>query len=459
MTKLTDTQVRRAKPADKPYKLMDGRGLFCEVRPTGAKIWRYRYYIKSRSSHYTIGEYPAVTLADARGERDRLKQLARDGIDPNRHRERQALDAAGSAAQTFEVVAREYHAKKVDTWSDYYQSQWIKTMERDAFPLLGGRPIRDIAPHEVLALVRSIENRGALSVANLARMWVGQVCRYAIVTLRADIDPTAPIKGAVRKRPVRHNPGVDADQIAQLCRDLDGFAGYRTTVIAAWLLLYCFPRTVEVRKATWDEIDFEGRQWVLKPERMKARRGHVVPLSDQVVDLLDELHQYTGGQRWLFPNLRRPTECMSATTINRALERMGWKGQLSGHGFRTTASTLLHSMGADTEIIERQLAHAEKNQTKAAYNHAEYLPERRQLLQTWADYIDHLRGRFCLLVDPFPDRALAPAGRKPKFHGGGKIARLNPRINPGAAKSNDIDHAGQGQKAVVTHIKSRYKKG
>lgn len=405
---LSDVQLRRAKPEDKPYRLRDTGGLYLDIRPSGVRVWRCRFKIKGKEGVFTIGDYPGVSLSAARAERDRIKTLTRQGINPNEAKAIEKQMAEAEAANTFEIVAREHFLNKQSKWSDTYAHQYLTVMEGDVFPYIGHIPARDIKPIDILQILKRMEARGAPTLAINARMWCSQVFRYAVTTLRADIDPAAMLKGSIEKPEVRHNPGLDVVNIKQIAADLEGFAGFRTTVIGIWLMLICFPRTVELRRARWDEFDFEARVWSLTPERMKKKRRHLVPLSDQAVDLLKELHTLTGGQQWLFPNNRRPYDCMTATTINRALERMGWKGELSGHGFRTTASTLLHEMGYRTEVVEKQLAHADANKNRAAYNHAEYLAERREMLQVWADWVWSLRGLFCLLRDPFIDQTLRP---------------------------------------------------
>ena len=407
---LTDTKIRTTKPGDRAIKLRDDRGLFLDARPTGAKVWRCRFKIDGKEGTYTIGSYPDVGLADARQERDRVKALAKKGINPNDHKEQERQLQELAANNSFRSVALEVFERKSQGWTPYYGKQWATSMNNDVFPAFGDLPINEITAHQVLRLLQSVEDRGAPTVAINIRQWCSQVFRHAIVTLRADTDPAAMLSGAVTRPKVRHNPGLDAEKLQRLVADFEKARGYRTTQIALWLILLLFPRTAELRQATWDEFDLKAGVWYLKPERMKARRRHLVPLSSQAVDMLMELHALTGNQKWLFPNYRRPTDCMSATTILRLLQLLGWKGEITGHGFRTTASTLLHEMGYRSELIERQLAHADKNKVRAAYNHAEYLDERREMLQDWANWIWHLRGLCCLLRDPFSDRSLRPAG-------------------------------------------------
>lgn len=393
---LTDTAARKAKPTEKAYRLRDERGLYLEVRPTGAKFWRWRFELNGRESFYTIGEYPMVSLADARAERDRARQMVRNGLNPTAAREADRAAAEAAKAVTFRVIAEEWIAKSRDRWTPKHRAKVEHVMATDLYPAVGDQPIRDISAATILAILTAAEARGAPTIAVLIRQWSSAVFRYAISTLRADVDPTMALAGALRRKPVRHHPHLTTAQIPQLLEALDRYGGYITTKICMRMLLLTFVRTGELRQATWAEFDIEGDRlglggpaWLIPAERMKMRRQHVVPLSCQAAALLRDLAAYTGGQPWLFPNLRKPSQCLSITTINRALERMGYGGQFSGHGFRGTASTALNEMGYPSDHIEAQLAHIQGGVRKA-YNHAQYLPERRKMMQDWADLIDRL---------------------------------------------------------------------
>lgn len=400
MPALTDTKIRNAKPAEKPYKLQDGHGLYLEVRPSGSKVWRYRYWITpERDGIFTIGAYPTVTLSDARRNREWAREQVKQGLNPTHAKEAERMRRMGEHANTFELVAREWIHQNRAHWSANYLRQVETFMKRDVFTKIGALPIRSVTAAHLLGIIREIEKRGAQSVAVLIRQWSGQIFRFAVATLRADSDPAAALNGAIKRAPVRHNPPLSKEEIPKFLQLTGKYGGYRGTVIALDLILYTFVRTVELRKAEWSEFDLDAAEWRVPKERMKMAKkmkvgeSHIVPLARQAVDLLRELHTLSGGRRFLFPNLRTPNTCMTATTINRALDRMGYAGKFSGHGFRSTASTLLHEMGWRSEVIERQLAHAERDKVKAAYNHAEYLPERRKMMQAWADWIDGLAER------------------------------------------------------------------
>lgn len=386
---LTDTRIRTAKRARKPYKLTDSGGLHLEVRPSGAKLWRYRYRIAGKENLFALGEYPALGLADARTERDKARKMAKQGIHPAHNRQALLVAQVAENANSFEAVALEWIAQRRAKWTPYYLNQVERAMKADVYPYVGTLPIRSVTAAHLLEIVNRVGKR-APTVALLLRQWCSAVFRYAVSTLRADGDPTVALKGAIHRPKVEHHKPLTRTAIPDFLKALEKAGGYRTTVIAVRLLMLTFVRTGELRAAEWSEFDLDRAEWRIPAERMKMREPHIVPLSAQAVELLRELHTLTGGQRLLFPNYRRPKTCMTGTTINRALERMGYLGRFSGHGFRATASTMLNEMGYRPDVIERQLAHKERNQVRASYNQAQYLEERRQLMQAWADYIDSL---------------------------------------------------------------------
>ena len=409
---LTDTQIRNSKPGQTPVKITDGGGLYLELRPTGAKLWRYRYRIDGKENVFAVGEYvqaPAgesaeqaqirrdggmLTLAEARTKREECRALVKQGIHPAHQRQATRAEQSNKNGNTFEVIAREWIEKKKPGWSPYYLGQVEHGMQGDVYPAIGRLPIRNITAAHILEIIQRVEKRGAPTVALNLRQWTSAVFRYAVVTLRADADPAAALRGAIHRPPVEHHKALSRDQMVDFVKALDGYAGYTTTTIALRLMLLTFVRTVELRTAPWSEFDLDRAEWRIPAERMKMRDTHIVPLSRQAVALLRELHTFTGGRSHLFPNLRNPQTFMTATTLNRALERMGFNGKdtigFSAHGFRATASTMLNELGYRKDVIERQLAHAERDKTRASYNHAEYLPERTAMMQQWADLIDSI---------------------------------------------------------------------
>lgn len=386
---LTDVRIRQAKAAEKPYKLTDSGGLFIEIKPNGSKLWRYQYRIAGKSNLFAIGAYPSITLQEARTLHQAARTLVAKGFHPAHERARQKSDQAARNVETFRALAEDWIAEKQRSWSPYYAKQVTSYFTRDVYPKIGKRPIRSITPADVLAIVRAIADRGAEAAAILVRQLLSQVFTYAIRNLRSDVDPAHAVRGAIIRPKVQHAEAKDEAEIADLIVRISEYGGARTTAIALNLLLLLFVRTAEMRKAAWAEFDLSRALWTIPAERMKRRRIHIVPLPCQALALLTELREITGANKHLFPNSRRPRDVMSATTINRALEHMGYpSGHFTGHDFRATASTRLHELGFRSEIVEMQLAHAKTDKVAAAYNHAEYLSERAAMMQSWADWID-----------------------------------------------------------------------
>jgi integrase len=393
---LTDAKIRGTRPSPKPLKLTDSGGLYVEIRPSGAKLWRYRYRIAGKENVFALGEYfndkrsGHVSLEDARGERDKARVLVKQGIHPAHNRAAHRFAQVADNANTFEAVAREWVEQRKPKWSAYYLRQVERFLKADAYPYIGALPVRSVAAAHLREIIRRVEKRGATTVALVLRQWCSAIFRYAVATLRADTDPAAALKGAIHRPKVEHSRPLVRKDIPEFLKALESYGGYRTTSIAMRLLMLTFVRTGELRGAEWTEFDLDAAEWRIPSERMKMREGHIVPLSAQAVELLRELRTLTGGQRFLFPNYRRPKTYMTMTTLNRALERMGYGGKFSGHGFRATASTVLNEMGYRSDLIERQLAHAERNKVRASYNQAEYLTERKEMMQAWANLIDQL---------------------------------------------------------------------
>ena len=344
-----------------------------------------------------MGEYPTLSLSGARQLRSEARELVKKGIHPAKHRKAAQLVQQTQNATTFEAVTREWLGSKAPTWTPGYARQVQRFLEVEVFPELGTLPIRSVEPAHLLTVMRRLEQRGAATVATLIRQWCSAIFRYAVATLRADTDPAAFLKGAVTRPKTKHHRPLNEEQIAEFTAALSTYKGHPTTRIALRLMLLTFVRTKELREATWSEIDLDRADWRIPANRMKMGQAHIVPLSSQAVTSLRELQTYTGDQGFLFPNNRRSNACMTATTLNRALERMGFNGKgtigFSAHGFRATASTILNEQGHRPDIIERQLAHTERNKVRASYNQAEYLNERRTMMQDWADYIDRISIR------------------------------------------------------------------
>jgi integrase len=387
---LTDTAIRNAKPQLKPFKLFDGGGLFLLVNPNGSRWWRLKFRIGGKEKLLSLGVYPDVSLKEARDKRDEARKLIAQGIDPSA--QRKATRAA--EAETFEAIAREWLAKFGPSWTPEHAERITRRFERNVFPWIGARPVREVTAPELLAVLRRIEERGALDTAHRAHQNCGQVFRYAVATGRAERDPSADLRGALPPVNDKHHASItDPKAIGALLRAMEGYQGSFVVLCALRLAPLVFVRPGEMRGAEWAEIDFEKAEWRIPASKMKMREQHIVPLSVQALAILRELHPLTGAGRYLFPSERTGERPMSENTVNAALRRLGYsKDEMTGHGFRSMASTLLNEQGWHRDAIERQLAHAERNAVRAAYNYAEHLPERRRMMQAWADYLDGLKN-------------------------------------------------------------------
>lgn len=390
---LTDTAIRNAKPREKQYKLSDEKGLYLLVKDAG-KYFRFDYRFADKRKTFALGVYPDVKLADAREKRDEARKLLQNGVDPAQYRKETKAMQKEQAANSFEPLAREWFTKNKHIWTEGHSKTIIRRLELNIFPWLGTRPIASITARELLAVLRRIEDRGTIETAHRLKQICGQVFRYAIATGRAERDPSADLRGALPPTKTRHMATItDPKQVGELLRAIDGYEGHFITKCALQLAPLVFVRPGELRQAEWHEISFENTEWKIPAEKMKMRSPHIIPLATQAVVILREIEALTGRGRYIFPSLRTAERPMSNNTILAALRRMGYgKEEMSGHGFRAMASTILHEQGWPSDIIERQLAHAERNSIKAAYNHAQHLPERRKMMQVWADYLDSLKG-------------------------------------------------------------------
>ena len=387
---LTDTAVRGAKPASKPQKLFDGNGLFLFVAPSGAKSWRLKYRFQGREKLLTLGTYPQLSLKEAREAcADAKKQLS-GGTDPSAEKKVKAR----SIQTTFEAVAREWHENQKPTWTPGYAADVLERIEKNIFSSLGNRPIGEITPPELLAVLRRIELRGAVDQAHRVRSICSLVFRYAIATGRAERDTAADLRGALRTRVVTPRAAItDPDEIKNLLRNINDFTGTFVVKCGLQMLALTFLRPSEVRLGEWAEINFEEKLWRIPAKRMKMRLDHMVPLSNQALEILQQLHELTGQGRLMFPGLRHGKSISDATFIA-ALRRMGYeKDEMCAHGFRSMASTLLNEQGYSADVIEKQLAHNPRDKIRGVYNRAEYLPERRKMMQAYADYLTSLKDR------------------------------------------------------------------
>jgi len=392
---LTDVKVRNAKPGARALKLFDGGGLYLLIMPAGGKCWRLKYRFAGKEKLLALGVYPEIGLRQARDRRDEARKLLASGIDPSE--QRKAAKAAAIAAErreqdSFEAVGREWFQKYSPGWVSAHAETVRRRLEGDVFPWLGARPVNEITAVELLEVLRRVEARGALETAHRIKQILGQVFRYAVATGRASRDPSTDLRGALP--PVKETHFAALTKPAEVAGLMRAIAGYQGGFIVRCALRFSaltFARPGEIRKAQWSEVDLDGAIWSLEAERMKMRREHLVPLARQAVEVLRELHPLTGNGRYVFPSARAVTRPMSENTINAALRYMGFEQErMSAHGFRTMASTLLNEQGWSADAIERQLAHAERDEIRGAYNRAEYLSERTRMMQAWADYLDGL---------------------------------------------------------------------
>ncbi len=387
---LTDPKCRTATSEGKALrKLADGQGLQLWIHADGRKYWRLRYWIAGKEKSLSLGVYPEVTLKQARLRRDAERKRLADGLDPSAERRAAKLRARLAAENSFEAVAREWYAKQVHTWVPNHSSDVLRRLESNIFPALGQRPIAQIDAPELLAAVRKIESRGAHDLAHRVLQVCGQVFRYGIATGRCTRDLAADLRGALTPHVKKNQAAVRPEDLPALLRAIATYdqLGDRQTMLALRLLALTFVRTGELIGATWTEIDREAALWIIPAARMKARAEHLVPLSRQSLAILGELAELCRGSRFVFPGRNRDKP-ISNNTMLFALYRLGYKGKMTGHGFRAVASTILNEQGWRPDVIERQLAHAERNEVRGAYNRAEYLPERIKLMQAWADYVD-----------------------------------------------------------------------
>jgi integrase len=388
---LTDVRIKSLKPKDKPYKALDGDGLYLEVMPNGGKKWRFRFLFRNKDQRITLGSFPTLSLKEARERADKQRKLLLDGKDPFQVK-RHDLELK---AKTFRDIAKDWEKQFFINCKPATIKRKRILLEVHIYSIIGDLPIRDITSVLILEKVlRPIQFRGHLDTAHRVKMICSQIFRFAIGSQQADRDPTQDLRGAMPALKVRHRSSItDQTKIPKLLNDIYSYQGHVVVRHALRLLPMVFVRPVELRHAEWSEINWPESQWRIPEEKMKMNSPHIVPLSRQAKEILESLYQYTGGHKFIFPGQRANDRPMSDAAINAALRYLGYSGkELTGHGFRSMASTLLNEKGYNRDWIERQLAHSERDGVRAAYNYADYLPERRKMMQDWADFLDSLRA-------------------------------------------------------------------
>ena len=390
---LNDTLIRGLKAEARARKYFDGGGLFLFIPTNGSKLWRMAYRFEGKSKLLSFGDYPTLSLKDARERREAAKKLLAQGIDPSEHKREERKARLTAQRDSFQNIAREWHETRLAEFSEKHRGTVMYRLETYIFPGIGAKHIAKLDTQDILAVVKPLEQKGCYETSRRLLQIINQVFRYAIVTGRAKHNIAADLRGALRPRKVTHRAAlVEPIKVGQLLRDIDAYEGYFPLICALKLAPLVFTRPTELRAAQWKEFDLDDKEWRIPAERMKMRRQHIVPLSTQAVCILEDLYDVTGDGTYLFPSTRTATRPISDATMLNALRRMGYqKQEMSVHGFRSIASTLLNELGYNRDWIERQLAHGETNGVRAAYNYAEYLPERRRMMQEWADYLDKLR--------------------------------------------------------------------
>ncbi|MGX4746118.1 tyrosine-type recombinase/integrase [Providencia rettgeri] len=390
--KLTVKQIDSSKPKEKDYKLSDGGGLYLLVKTNGGKYWRLKYRIDGKEKLLAIGIYPTVTLADARRKRDDAKRLLADGIDPNQQRKEQKQASKIDSVNTFKNIALEWYEGRKDRWSVGYRDDMMDAFEKDVFPYIGNRPIAEIKPMELLEVLSIMEKRGATEKLKKVRQRCGEVWKYAIITGRAEYNPAPDLASAFVPHKREHYAHLSVSELPEFLSSIDKYMGSQIVRVALRVLILTGVRPGELRKAEWSEINFDTKVWEIPAEKMKMRRPHIVPLSEQVIDLLKQIHPISGNYQYIFPSRTDYRKHISDMALNTMIRRMGYGGRATGHGFRHTMSTILHEQGYNTAWIETQLAHVDKNSIRGTYNHAQYIDGRREMLQWYADYMEALEN-------------------------------------------------------------------
>ncbi|WP_022662564.1 tyrosine-type recombinase/integrase [Paucidesulfovibrio longus] len=389
--KLNALKVNSAKPQSKAFKLFDGGGLFLLVTPNGSKLWRLKYRLNGKEKLLALGAYPQLSLAAAREARDKARKLLAGGTDPSLAKKQERA----SQAETVADVAREWHEVNKSRWTPDHAGRIWRRLEKDLFPLIGNRPTADVSPAELLEAIRTIEKRGTAYTARRALQDIKRVFSYAVVTSRAQHNPATDLSVALKQPPVQHRAAAtEVGPLRELLRAIEGYLGTHVVKCALRLLPHVFCRPGELRFMEWTELDLESPEptWSIPAEKMKMRRKHIVPLSRQATAILKEVQPLTESGRYVFPCERTRAQPMSNNALNAALRRMGFsKEEVCAHGFRATAATLLAEMGYPSHLVEIQLSHADRNKVRAAYNHAEYLPERRKMMIRWSDFLDRVQ--------------------------------------------------------------------
>jgi len=406
---LTDIQIRNFKPKEKSYKKSDSAGLYIEIMPTGKKLWRLKYYYLKKEKRISFGAYPLVSLSEAREKRDQAKKQLLNDIDPSKARKNHQNALTKQAGNTFKAVALEWFNLQKDRWSKGYAQKNMRILEMNLFPYIGADPIAKITPPDLLQCLRKVEKRGALDIARKSKQIAGMIFKYGIQTGKCEWNAAANLDGALRPQKTKHYAALEEKDLPLFLKALERNEAriFERTRRAVWFSLYTFQRPGEIRQAQWSEIDWDAKEWRISADKMKMRRDHIVPLSDQAIRILEEQHTEVEHLKsdWVFPSQVKPRNPMSDGTVNKAIQRLGFGKKTKAHGFRALARTLIREkLKYDGEIIEKQLAHKTKNPLGEAYDRTQFLDERKPMMQGWADYLDSMVMNNMIIYTDFQNR-------------------------------------------------------
>ena len=385
---LTEIECKNANTSKKTRKLFDGKGLYLEITPTGGKYWRYKYRVANKEKRLAIGVYPEINLKEARQKHDDARKKLRDGVDPSAEKKAIKQQIRFGNEKNFKAVALQWMEKQKSRWTEKHWKATMTRLETNLFPTLGSRPINEIKALELLDVAKKIEERGAIDLAHKAIQTAGQIFQYAVIYELVPYNIAIRLTRELQPQKKQPNPYLQEHELPAFLKALDNYIGDKQSIIATKLLLLTFLRTTELRAAKWEELNFSKSELRIPAWRMKMREEHIVPLSKQAVTLFKQMHELNGDVEYIFPNRVNAKKYMSENTILGVIKGIGYQGKTTGHGFRATASTILHEHDFASDVIERQLAHAKRNKIRAAYDHSKYLSQRRKMMQWWADYLD-----------------------------------------------------------------------
>ena len=402
--KLNDRQIKNAKPAEKPFKLNDGKGLYLYINTGGGKLWRFDFSYNGKRKTLSIGKYPTISLVEARQAAENARRLLVSGQDPSEAKQQEKRERQAAALNTFESIARRWHSDNLIRWKENHAARVLRYFETDVFPVIGAMPIQEIRVSDIKAVIDGVMARGVNNTAEKIREWTGAIFDYAVMLEIVETNPAYSLRKYIPSKQTDHRPALPREELTEFFRRLILAEIEPQNRIALILNMLTFLRSTELRGGQWDEIDFDAAMWTVPAQRMKHEKTapkppHAVPLADWTLELLAELKELTGNTPFLFPSRTKTDGFISDATISRIIERMGYKGRVTPHGFRSLASSVLNEQGFNPDAIERQLAHIENNKIRAAYNRAEYLNERKEFMQWYSDFLRERYSQALRLIE------------------------------------------------------------